>query len=130
MEPPSSPPAAPEEATLGEKLLMGLGILLGLCGSIMINVGNNVQALGMGLDAAQQDLDVKERSKRPKVLWITGTVTFIVGSVINFVALPRVLEGREGGVVDRYGDSNLLSPPQKLSTHIRGCRSAVSGLEQ
>ena len=65
---------------------MGLGILLGLCGSIMINVGNNVQALGMGLDAAQQDLDVKERSKRPKVLWITGTVTFIVGSVINFVA--------------------------------------------
>lgn len=65
---------------------MGLGILLGLCGSIMINVGNNVQALGMGLDAAQQDLDVKERSKRPKVLWISGTVTFIVGSVINFVA--------------------------------------------
>ena len=86
MEPPSSPPAAPEEVTLVEKLLMGLGILLGLCGSIMINVGNNVQALGMGLDAAQQDLDVKERSKRPKVLWITGTVTFIVGSVINFVA--------------------------------------------
>ena len=82
----ASSPACAEEATLVEQLLMGLGILLGLCGSIMINVGNNVQALGMGLDAAQQDLDVKERSKRPKVLWITGTVTFIVGSVINFVA--------------------------------------------
>ena len=86
MEPPSSPPAAPLEVTLADTLLMGLGILLGLCGSVMINIGNNVQALGMGMEAAQKDLDEKERSKRPKVLWTTGTVTFIVGSVINFVA--------------------------------------------
>ena len=34
-------------------MLMGLGILLGLLGSIMINIGNNVQALGMEMDAAQ-----------------------------------------------------------------------------
>ena len=86
MQPPSSPPAAPLEVTLADTLLMGLGILLGLCGSVMINIGNNVQALGMGMEAAQKDLDEKERSKRPKVLWTTGTVTFIVGSVINFVA--------------------------------------------
>ena len=86
MEPPSSPPAAPLEVTLADTLLMGLGILLGLCGSVMINIGNNVQALGMGMEAAQKDLDEKERSKRPKLLWTTGTVTFIVGSVINFVA--------------------------------------------
>ena len=85
MEPPS-PPAAPPEATLEDTLLMGLGILLGLLGSVMINVGNNVQALGMGMEAAQKDLDEKEQSKRPKVLWTTGTVAFIVGSVINFVA--------------------------------------------
>ena len=45
MEPPQShppPPAAPPEATLEDTLLMGLGILLGLLGSVMINVGNNV----------------------------------------------------------------------------------------
>ena len=65
---------------------MGLGILLGLLGSIMINIGNNVQALGMGMEAAQKQLDKCDQSKRPKVLWTTGTVTFIVGSVINFVA--------------------------------------------
>ena len=28
---------------------MGLGVLLGLTGSVLINVGNNVQALGTGL---------------------------------------------------------------------------------
>ena len=28
---------------------MGLGVLLGLTGSVLINVGNNVQALGMEL---------------------------------------------------------------------------------
>ena len=48
------PPAAPAETTVGEYLLMGLGILLGLLGSIMINIGNNVQALGMEMDAAQK----------------------------------------------------------------------------
>ena len=83
---PPPPDAAPPEATLEDTLLMGLGILLGLLGSIMINIGNNVQALGMGMEAAQKDLDEKERSKRPKLLWTTGTVAFIVGSVINFVA--------------------------------------------
>ena len=29
--------------------LMGLGVLLGLTGSVLINVGNNVQALGTEL---------------------------------------------------------------------------------
>ena len=29
--------------------LMGLGVLLGLVGSVLINVGNNVQALGTEL---------------------------------------------------------------------------------
>lgn len=72
---------------------MGLGILLGLLGSIMINVGNNVQALGMEMDAAQkleaaQSTEGTEapQSKRAKVIWTMGTITFIVGSVINFVA--------------------------------------------
>ena len=72
---------------------MGLGILLGLLGSIMINIGNNVQALGMEMDAAQkleaaQSTEGTEapQSKRAKVIWTMGTITFIVGSVINFVA--------------------------------------------
>ena len=33
---------------------MGLGVLLGLMGSVLINVGNNVQALGMGLVEEQK----------------------------------------------------------------------------
>ena len=108
-----------------EKLLMGLGILLGLCGSVMINVGNNVQALGMGLDAAQQDLDEKKRSKRPKVLWISGTVTFIVGSVINFVAFVFAAASVLAPLEAIQFDSNLVFA--RFVTKVPVSRKMVAG---
>ena len=84
--PPSLPPSA---STLAEYLLMGLGILLGLLGSILINVGNNVQAVGMGMVEEQKkraEQGGPPPTKRAKRIWTAGTVTFVVGSVINFVA--------------------------------------------
>ena len=59
---PPPPDAAPPEATLEDTLLLGLGTLLGLLGSVMINVGNNVQALGMG----HGDGGAAHREKRGK----------------------------------------------------------------
>jgi len=84
---PSSPPAAPEAAS--SIWLMGLGVLLGLIGSVLINVGNNVQALGMGMVEEQKQqwtLSGLAPSRRPKRIIWAGTTTFILGSVINFVA--------------------------------------------
>ena len=67
---------------------MALGIFLGLVGSIGINLGNNTQALAMGMaekQKAQVDSGLTP-SKRPKRIWAAGTAIFIIGSAINFVA--------------------------------------------
>jgi len=56
-----------------------LGILLGISASVGINVGNNVQALGL----AQQQKAGEE--KRNKLFWF-GTWTFVLASIVNFAA--------------------------------------------
>ena len=82
-------PPSPATTTLAEYLLMGLGILLGLLGSILINVGNNVQAVGMGMVEEQKkraEQGGPPPTRRAKRIWTAGTITFVIGSVINFAA--------------------------------------------
>ena len=78
-----------------------LGVCLGLLGSVMINTGNNVQALGLHqLVLAQQQLKATARGggdghggsiseevdpAKSKV-WCVGTFIFIAGAVVNFVS--------------------------------------------
>lgn len=56
-----------------------LGIMLGILASIGINVGNNVQALGL----AKQAHDGSEKHNR--LFWM-GTATFAIASIVNFAA--------------------------------------------
>lgn len=65
-------------------ILICVGILLGLLGSIFINVGNNMQALGMHKEEAAGSDAAKKKSGA--CIKIAGTVLFIGGSVINFTA--------------------------------------------
>jgi hypothetical protein len=78
---------------------LGVGIVLGLVGSVFINVGNNIQALGLtrleiqkatslvealasGLEGCIDDeIDACESP-----VWLAGTIMFLTGSIINFVA--------------------------------------------
>jgi len=87
-QPPSlPPPAQPPATTLTEYLLMGMGILLGLVGSILINVGNNTQAYGYAAEKLNEEkIRMLCCQLSPKVVSAIGTVVFVVGSVINFVA--------------------------------------------
>lgn len=56
-----------------------LGVILGLAASLGINIGNNVQALGL----SEQAESGEERHTRK--FWI-GTWTFVFASIINFAA--------------------------------------------
>ena len=62
-----------------ESWMVVLGIALGLTASIGINVGNNLQALGLQQQAA---LGVEKKTNT----FITGTTVFAVASIVNFVA--------------------------------------------
>lgn len=59
--------------------LQWLGIVLGLLASIGINVGNNMQAVGLQQQSASGE------EKKSRTFWI-GTIMFAVASVINFGA--------------------------------------------
>eukprot|EP00966_Prymnesium_polylepis_P234391 5421883-Prymnesium_polylepis.1 len=56
-----------------------LGVLLGITASIGINVGNNVQALGLAKQAKSGD------TKHNRLFWM-GTWTFVIASIVNFGA--------------------------------------------
>ena len=58
-----------------------VGVLMGLTASIGINLGNNMQALGL---SKMTKLGLE---KKPRVWWI-GTLLFAFASIINFAAFP------------------------------------------
>ena len=60
----------------------GVGVLMGVAGSIGINVGQNMQATA--LDELPDELKSKPHKSK---LWMWGMVIFIIFSLINFAAL-------------------------------------------
>ena len=60
----------------------GVGVLMGVAGSIGINVGQNIQATA--LDELPDELKSKPHKSK---LWLWGMVIFIIFSLINFAAL-------------------------------------------
>jgi len=72
-----------------------VGLILGLLGSLGINIGNNVQALALSnmeiklagklSDQEDEKVDLK-LSPCKNFMWVCGTTVFVLGSVINFVA--------------------------------------------
>jgi len=65
---------------------MAIGIFLGLSGSIAINTGNNLQSLGMyNLEQKAKAMgDHEEQNACKSTLWISGTVVFLSGALLNF----------------------------------------------
>jgi len=70
---------------------VGLGIALGLAGSIAINTGNNLQSLGMykaQISATKSKLFHMDPKRDLKLwsskTWVCGTVIFILGALLNF----------------------------------------------
>ena len=77
--PPGSPPAGCEELPSWG---YPLGIVMGIFGSIGINIGQNLQASGL------QALPEKDRVKpMQSVVWRIGLGIFILFSLVNFAAL-------------------------------------------
>ena len=60
--------------------LVVLGIVIGLGSSVLINVGQNIQAIG----AKEPGADVKPCTSRK---WVMGLSLFITGSIGNMVAM-------------------------------------------
>ena len=78
--PPTEPGPSCNSASSG--LGFVIGVSMGVCGSIGINIGQNLQAAGI------QSLDIEDRTKPHKSrTWIIGTTVFVVFSLINFAAL-------------------------------------------
>mmetsp|Transcript_27016 Transcript_27016/g.65158 ORF Transcript_27016/g.65158 Transcript_27016/m.65158 type:complete len:622 (+) Transcript_27016:263-2128(+) len=82
---PPSPPS-PESTSCGagsksdpQVWTYIIGVVLGVLASIGINVGNNVQALGLAKQAAEG------APRHNRQFWM-GTITFVVASIINFAA--------------------------------------------
>lgn len=59
---------------------LGIGIFLGTLGSVLINIGQNLQSSGM---MGRPDVQKKPCTSRT---WVIGMTTFAVGAVINFLA--------------------------------------------
>jgi len=63
---------------------VAFGIFLGLCGSIFINTGNNLQSLGM--HNVENDSGDEKPDLCSSKTWVTGTVVFITGALLNFAS--------------------------------------------
>jgi len=72
---------------------VALGIVLGLAGSIAINVGNNLQSRGMFLLEEERlrttssfavGANDKEIDACTSTMWVCGTVVFVTGALLNF----------------------------------------------
>lgn len=71
--------------------MISFGIILGCVGSVGINTGNNLQAVGLkALDAKGASLGLASGSQelQPKnsLTWIVGTIIFFSATIVNFVA--------------------------------------------
>jgi len=64
---------------------VGFGIFLGLCGSISINTGNNLQSLGMHEIDDGANMDAKPNLCKNRT-WVIGTVVFVTGALLNFAS--------------------------------------------
>ena len=69
-----------------------IGIVLGISGSFGINIGNNLQAIGLNLKGVGEDEEdeptpaMLAKKKKGDRIFLIGTVIFGSASVINFVA--------------------------------------------
>ena len=102
------------ECSKGSVLLI-IGIVLGLTASIGINLGNNLQSLGMEMQEAQG------LEKKTKTFWI-GAQMFAVASIVNFAAFA-------------FAPAALLAPLESvqfvtnlLFARVRRRRDALDGL--
>ena len=95
----SAVPTTSPTAAANEPSTLVLGVALGLLGSICINTGNNIQALGL------HQLELAEHARRRAAgepdppghvpvepskskVWVFGTVVFVSGSLLNFASYP------------------------------------------
>jgi len=77
----------PTGASGDDNLLVVIGIVIHVIGSIGINSGQNMQA--MGLQTLPEE-DRKAFSKlRKNRMWSLGCALFVTCSMVNFAALPR-----------------------------------------
>lgn len=65
-----------------------LGIIVGVAGSVAINMGNNLQSLGMQQLEEESWRNGEEgpvsRPPSDSKTWVIGTVVFVSGSLLNF----------------------------------------------
>ena len=82
-----------------------MGVLMGIAGSIGINVGQNMQATA--LDQLPEELKSKPHKSK---LWIWGMVIFVGFSLINFAALALVCERAGITFVGPTVEVRLMAP--------------------
>lgn len=68
--------------------LNAVGIALGCIGSISINIGNNLQAMGHAQQQAAAAAGGSSSGERPKEmdLWALGTGVFVIAALVQFTA--------------------------------------------
>ena len=64
----------------------GWGLALGLLGSVAINLGNNIQSLGLLTLQNGERRDAERVNGCKSWTWICGTVIFVTGSLLNFAS--------------------------------------------
>ncbi|KAL1499908.1 hypothetical protein AB1Y20_012591 [Prymnesium parvum] len=82
------------------------GICLGIAGSFGINIGNNMQAVGLRLKGVGDEEETVRRTaaqtrKQGEFVFLIGTVIFVSASVINFVAFA-------------FAPASILAPLESL----------------
>lgn len=92
-----------------------LGVVLGLLGSIAINIGNNIQALGLQSLKIKRTISVDsiETGGEPisffqSRTWILGTIIFVSGSLINFASFAFAAQSLLASLQSVQFITNLL----------------------
>lgn len=71
----------------GSGLMTGIGVFVGLTSSILINLGQNIQAIG-GKELVQMEKQTGQKAKEcESQTWVKGLTLFITGSIGNMVAM-------------------------------------------
>ena len=91
-----------DESAIDDPIFVYLGILMGICGSVMINLGNNMQALGMQR-AAVIKAQLRWRGANSKTL---AQVANTLASVAQ-AASKEAKSGRVGSPVDAATEAAL-----------------------
>lgn len=92
-----------------------LGVVLGLLGSIAINIGNNIQAFGLQTLKNKRIISVDSIHKGGTPLsvfnsrtWILGTIIFVSGSLINFASFAFAAQSLLASLQSVQFITNLL----------------------